>query len=261
MALLSEHKITTTIQIQAKSKRLCILLTVFLLAFVLYNNTSYCQKVVAPNNKGTVIGTQNNDNRIVKETKIYYKVTPENTDKILLANKYLNVSKDICILLGTDTVGFVTKKDLQNGKTFLPFEKNVLIIGEKTGLIKLRLDSGILKITTKVYTIDRTYTAMVIDNELITSDPNFHQIITDHSFEVYDKYFVPALQIELRKKVNAIYIGGVFFFKKSYIIANEKGMDVSNYEIPFMNMTPARRDSILSEVLDSAENVKPLKIK
>lgn len=247
MVLLSELKTISATRTPVKSSKFCFTFIVLSFVFVAYSNLAFCQQVIAHNNKGTVIGKQNNDNRTIKITKVYNKVTEQNKGKVLLLNKYLDTTKTIWIKTGL--VSTYTMERLRMGVT-------PIILGYEAPLT-LKVENGQILLNCIMYDIEGKRAAKIHNNELVNEEGrNYELHITDRYIEIINEYNIPVLQVDLDKQENSISIRGVTFDENgayTYILADKI---VDNYMgKPFIKMKEAEKDSFLLMFRTEAKKV------
>lgn len=183
-------------------------------------------------------------------------------DAILNVAKYINTAKAISVLAGSGmhASGFITMAQLKSSYGVHPFnQKNgaspIELVGGE-GILSLRLVKGKLKINSQILGFDQKYIATIVDNKLIASRPDYHLYVSDRYFELFDDYYIPVLQIELIKNLNAIYIGGAFVHESGYtIISKEHGLFNRNLGEPIIPMEQHKKDSLFYEYLQAARKM------
>ncbi len=228
-----------------------LLLFIIILLFFLKPFYGLCQKNVEIKDNHGVI------NITVEEFNKKYK------DVALNVSKYIDTTKQIWVIVGNSPT-FIYYPWLRQGHVLYPFgggeNPSAFIIRGGENILSIKMIKGIIKISSNIIGFDAKYIAKIIDNKLIPSVNIFHLYVSDSYFELFDQFDIPVLQIELIKKLNAIYIGGAFNDDFGYtIISKEKGMDSRHFPKTISLMTQSEKDSIFYYYRTEAKkNIKPV---
>jgi hypothetical protein len=192
-----------------------------------------------------------------KITNNYYNKNRDETP-ILNFNKYINPSQQIYISVGTNLIA-VDPIDLKIG-----IKVNEYFVLSDTAtylnIFTIRLEGNKLKASVDMDGFDEKYIARIKDNKLIaiSTRDKFYITSTDSSFEVYDEYFQPTLQIALFKKFNCIYVGGIFNYDRGYYIIGCETLIHNELNEKKLLMRPSEKDSALNDYKSITKKLLPL---
>jgi hypothetical protein len=184
-------------------------------------------------------------------------------NRVLDVGKYLDTSKQIVIVAGSIVMEMVILRHLKSDYAIYPFggkhSPSIFVLPGGEKIISLRFHNGKLQLTSDIDGLDGKYIAKIRNNELIPSKLDYHLYASDRYFELFDDYYVPILQVELVKKENAIYIDGVFAHDRGYNILSEKrGLQITQFEMPYLLMSQARKDSIIFQYKEDTKVLVPI---
>ena len=212
--------------------------------FLLITNLGLCQKtkIEVKENKGKIIGTQNNDNR--KYTVIKNKTVINNGDiknGILLLNKYLDITKNICFSSqGYKYCNPLFAYNQSNGE-----QTAIDVYGQKIPLKLTSTMNGHLLLNCKIYSVDGKVISLIEDNVINPAGSNIlKQTSTDSSLQVLDQYGIPVLTIQIHKKENTIEAQCVTFDEDGNILLIMSKQGVTFYSVgkPYLLKSQEERD-------------------
>ena len=188
------------------------------------------------------------------KTVNYIKYFDKDSSKILLLSKYIDTNKAIIFSFGTNEIT-IGKLELDNG--FTPFSKQIWL-EDSNDYFNLRVVKGQLLLNCKVFEFDGKYVGKIANNKLYTSRKDYELYATDHYIELFDDYNIPVLQIELDKKKNTIFFGGVFNNAYNFLVITKDWAYPYKYGTNKMYLSQGRRDSLYAKYLDLAKQIRPL---
>jgi hypothetical protein len=218
---------------------------IIFLSVILVQTNSFCQ---SSSQKHSGSGDNVARDKIINN---YYYKNPEKVP-IIVFNKLINVKERIYIFFGDNVISLDSQK-LKSGFTSRA-------VGLDSIIFKLRLVNGRLFLSADVNDFEDRYVARVRENKLIPQEKEKYFInATEHSYEVFNEYFTPVFQMEIVKKYNAIYFGGVFNNEKGYsIVTPEKGIATYLFEKPKLNYTLPERDSLKIVYKENQKEIKAI---
>jgi hypothetical protein len=164
--------------------------------------------VIIKNNKGTInLGDVNENNKTVD---------------VLNIDKHLNIKKRIALRFATN-VWFLEPVQFAKGhydsSYWWPFPGQFL---------KIKIQNGHLKLRSDIIGFDGKYVAK-LRGDTLTPGEHFNRHFVDTTFEIFDAYNIPVLQIRFKKKENAIDFSGVEQSDIQFVVYSSKGMAGHTY--------------------------------
>lgn len=210
--------------------------------YLLISTLSFSQntKVEVKENRGKIVGTQNNDNR--KYTVIRNNTFINKTDGekgILLLNKYLDTTRDI--IISSNSVSVSNPARWIKIQPLVPFG---LSYGNP---IELKADKKEhLYLNSMIYSADGKVITLLDSNKLNPAGSKvLKQTATDKFLEVIDENNITVLRIRIISETNTIEVQFVAFDANGTTcnIFSSHGLEIISLPKPYLKMTQSERDN------------------